>query len=77
MPSTTTQTDFPAYGSPDWQLITETGPQVGEVVIHKSTPDVFLNTSLHEQLQAGGTERLVIGGIQTAGCVDTTCRRGI
>ncbi len=22
---------FPAYGSPDWQLITETGPQVGEV----------------------------------------------
>ncbi len=66
---------FPAYGSNEWQLIPEIGPQKGDMVIHKSTPDVFLNTTLHEQLQSAKIEQLVIGGIQTADCVDTTCRR--
>jgi nicotinamidase-related amidase len=66
---------FAAYGSPEWELIPEIGPREGDVVIHKMTPDVFLGTTLHEQLQSLGIERLVIGGIQTADCVDTTCRR--
>lgn len=66
---------FATYGSPEWQLIPEVGPQAGDVVIHKSTPDVFLNTTLHEQLQGRGIEHLVIGGIQTADCIDTSCRR--
>jgi nicotinamidase-related amidase len=66
---------FAAYGSPEWELIPEIGPREGDAVIHKTTPDVFLNTTLHEQLQSLDIERLVIGGIQTADCVDTTCRR--
>jgi len=66
---------FPVYGSPQWELVPEIGPQAGDVVIHKSTPDVFLNTPLHGQLQSRGVDQLVIGGIQTADCVDTACRR--
>lgn len=68
-------TGFPAYGSREWELIPEIGWQTSDSIIHKSTPDVFLNTTLHEQLQKDKIERLIIGGIQTADCVDTTCRR--
>jgi nicotinamidase-related amidase len=66
---------FPAFGSDEWKLIPELEPQKGDTVIHKTTPDVFLNTTLHELLQENGIEQLVIGGIQTADCIDTTCRR--
>lgn len=66
---------FAAYGSRAWELIPEIGPRAGDVVVPKTTPDVFLNTPLHEQLQRLGIGRLVVGGIQTADCIDTTCRR--
>lgn len=66
---------FLAYGSEEWKLIPEIGPTQEEIVIHKSTPDVFLNTSLHEELQSRGIDSLVVCGIQTADCVDTSCRR--
>lgn len=66
---------FPSYGSEEWQLIPELAPQSSDTIIHKTTPDVFLNTALHEKLQESNIERLIIAGIQTADCVDTTCRR--
>ena len=65
---------FLSYGSDEWELIPEIGPKPGDLIIHKSTPDVFLNTSLHEELQHKGIENLVVCGIQTADCVDTSCR---
>jgi nicotinamidase-related amidase len=68
-------TGFPAYGSEEWQLIPELAPQDADTIIHKTTPDAFLNTDLHERLQERKIERLIIAGIQTADCVDTTCRR--
>ena len=37
--------------------------------------DSFLNTSLHEELQNQSIEKLVIVGMQTEFCVDTTVRR--
>ena len=66
---------FPSYGSKEWQLIPEIGPKYQDIIIHKSSPDVFLNTNLHEKLQERKVERLIIAGIQTADCIDTTCRR--
>lgn len=69
-----TQEGFLRYGSDEWRLIPEIGPEPGDLVIHKSTPDVFLNTPLQQELQSKGVERLVICGIQTADCVDTSCR---
>ncbi|GAB3900271.1 isochorismatase family protein [Spirosoma agri] len=68
-------TGFPAYGSREWELIAEMTPQPQEVVIHKTTPDPFLNTSLDHQLSQLGVTQLVVGGIQTADCIDTACRR--
>ena len=66
---------FPSYGSDEWQLIPELAPQNSNRIIHKTTPDAFLNTDLHEKLQKCKIDRLIIAGIQTADCVDTTCRR--
>lgn len=68
------QEGFLRYGSDEWKLIPEIGYEEGDLIIHKSTPDVFLNTSLHEKLQSKGIKRLVVCGIQTADCVDTSCR---
>jgi nicotinamidase-related amidase len=63
------------YGSEDWKIHTEITPQDQDVVIQKSTPDSFFNTSLGEELKKQGIEHLFLTGIQTEICVDTTCRR--
>ena len=46
-----------------------------DLVIQKDFSDSFVGTALHEQLQHREIERLVVCGLQTDYCVDTTCRR--
>lgn len=46
-----------------------------DLVISKDFCDSFLNTPLHDCLQAAGVTKLVICGMQTDYCIDTTCRR--
>ena len=43
--------------------------------MQKTTPDAFYQTTLKVELAAKDIEQLVIAGIQTDYCVDTTCRR--
>lgn len=62
-------------GSPDWPIHPSIAPLAGEVVVQKRTPDSFHETSLRDELNKMGIKKLVIGGIQTEYCVDTTCRR--
>lgn len=66
---------FPQYGSAEWELIPQIAPKNEDTIIHKTTPDIFLNTNLHQQLEEQKINRVVIGGIQSADCVDTSCRR--
>src|SRR5262249_8202232 len=47
----------------------------GEVVIQKTTPDSFFETNLQQELSERAIKNLVLTGIQTELCVDTTCRR--
>ncbi|MCZ8521211.1 MULTISPECIES: cysteine hydrolase family protein [Paenibacillus] len=61
-------------GQPLWHIHPDIGPQDGDWVLMKTHADPFLNTNLHERLQAEGIGRLVITGIQTEYCVDTACR---
>lgn len=44
-------------------------------MIEKKTPDSFHGTSLDTVLGNLGVQRLVLCGIQSEVCVDTTCRR--
>jgi nicotinamidase-related amidase len=48
---------------------------LGDVVVQKQTPDAFHETNLHRELESKGIKKLVIAGLQTEYCIDTTCRR--
>ncbi|MBT2636584.1 cysteine hydrolase family protein [Bacillus sp. ISL-39] len=63
------------YGTKGWEIHPEISPNTQDVIIQKTTPDSFFNTTLDEELKKQGIEHLVIAGIQTEACVDTTCRR--
>lgn len=47
----------------------------GDLLIEKETPDSFHETNLHLKLQEDGVTELILAGMQTEVCVDTTCRR--
>jgi nicotinamidase-related amidase len=65
---------FLEEGTPGWQTHPDVEPEPGDLVIHKKTPCSFHETDLREKLDALGIKRLVICGIQSEVCVDTTCR---
>lgn len=62
-------------GTPAWQIHHKIKPSDRDIIICKHTPDSFHETSLQNELDARGIRKLVITGIHTAYCVDTTCRR--
>jgi nicotinamidase-related amidase len=49
-------------------------PIAGETVIEKHFPNGFRETPLLEQLRAKGIDKLVIAGMMTHMCIDTTTR---
>ena len=63
------------YGTSGWEIHPSIAPIEGEIVVQKQTPDAFHETSLHHELKSKGIKRLIIAGLQTEYCVDTTCRR--
>ncbi len=62
-------------GKPGWRINPEIAPMKGELVIHKRTPDSFYNTTLQAELESRGIKMLIIAGLQTEWCIDTTVRR--
>src|SRR5262245_21985248 len=64
-------------GTPTWKIHPDVAPVAGEIVIGKTASDSFHGTRLDEELQGLGVRRLVVTGMQTEFCVDTTCRRAI
>lgn len=64
-----------APGEPGWALHPAIAPRPDETIVQKTTPDSFYQTTLKEELSRRGIEQLVLAGIQTDYCVDTTCRR--
>ena len=66
-----------APGEPGWAIHPAIAPRSGETIVQKTTPDSFYQTTLKVELAAKDIEQLVIAGIQTDYCVDTTCRRAM
>jgi nicotinamidase-related amidase len=62
-------------GSDGWEIHPEITPKNEDIIIQKTTPDSFYNTTLDSELKRQGVEHLILTGIQTEVCVDTTCRR--
>ena len=63
------------YGTSGWEIHPSIAPIEGEIVVQKQIPDAFHETSLLRELKSKGIKRLIIAGLQTEYCVDTTCRR--
>ena len=62
-------------GTEGWKIHEQIKPIEGDILIQKSKPDSFFNTELHNLLDEKGITTLIITGIQSDVCVDTTCRR--
>lgn len=62
-------------GTPTWQISHHVTPLEGELIVEKPTWDAFHRTNLHEKLQELGITNLVICGMQSEFCLDTTIRR--
>ena len=69
--------DYLVHGSAAWQLAAGLDVQPGDIKIRKTTPDSFLRTDLEARLRALGVDEIVICGMHSEFCVDTTARKAL
>jgi len=63
--------------SPEWELHTEVSSRPYDVLIDKSLPGSFTNTTLDAWLKQSAVETVVICGYMTHMCCDTTARQAM
>lgn len=63
-------------GVDDWesQFLPEIAPEPGDVVINKTTTSAFIGSSIDRILRNMGMRHLIICGVMTSGCVESTVR---
>jgi nicotinamidase-related amidase len=62
-------------GQPGWEIHPAITPEPGELTLRKPACDSFYATAIEAELRARGVKKLVVAGMKTQACVDTTCRR--
>ncbi len=65
---------FCPKGSRDAQVIAEIAPAGDEIVIPKTSSSVFISTNIHYVLGNLGVKHLIVAGVLTDQCVDSTVR---
>ena len=71
------QSGYLEHGTAAWQLAKGLEVQPTDMKIRKTTADSFLRTDLEVVLQRLGIDKLVICGMHSEFCVDTTARRAL
>lgn len=61
-------------GEPGWKIVPELAPLAGEIVIDKPGKSAFHATNLEQQLIARGVTHLVVTGVTSDCCVQSTIR---
>jgi nicotinamidase-related amidase len=61
-------------GTEGWEIVDEIAPKQGEPVIRKKFNSAFKDTRLSEEITKGGFTTIIIVGMQTEYCIDTTVR---
>lgn len=61
-------------GEPGWEIVPELAPLAGEIVIDKPGKSAFHATDLEQQLVARGVTHLVVTGVTSDCCVQSTIR---
>lgn len=64
-------------GTRAWQLAQGLHTEPSDLRVRKTTPDSFLHSELHATLQAHAVTDLIVCGMHTEFCVDTTTRRAL
>ena len=65
---------YTVKGTTGHEFLTEFGPLEGEVVVQKSRSSAFWGTNLDQILQSNGITSVVVTGLTTEGCVESTAR---
>jgi nicotinamidase-related amidase len=65
------------FGSEGWALAGGLLTAAEDIKVRKRTPNSFHQTDLHPLLQDRGVSHVVICGLQTEFCVDTTVRQAL
>jgi len=66
--------DLIEYGSKDWELINALKPSNADGIIDKNRYSVFHGTGLDESLKSRKIDELIITGVMTNCCCETTAR---
>ncbi|MCW2238132.1 cysteine hydrolase family protein [Azospirillum canadense] len=61
-------------GSKGWELVDGIAPGDGELLIQKTRPSIFFGTPLEQHLRDARVGRLILAGMKTEYCIDTSCR---
>lgn len=61
--------------TPGWDIHDAILPEEKDSILEKNTPDCFYETKLKSHLDQLQIDHVIVAGIQTEACVDTTCRR--
>ncbi|HRD46261.1 MAG TPA: pyrimidine utilization protein B [Caulobacter sp.] len=65
-----------ARGTWDYELVEELKPQPGDIVLHKTRYSGFFNSQLDSTLRSRNIRNIVVVGIATNVCVESTLRDG-
>jgi bifunctional isochorismate lyase / aryl carrier protein len=66
--------DYIRLGEPDAEIVEGIVPGTGDPVLRKTTYDAFLGTSLEAELRSRGLEQVLVTGVLTHLCCETTAR---
>ncbi|MFD8968942.1 cysteine hydrolase family protein [Streptomyces sp. NPDC059568] len=64
-------------GTEGRRVVPELAPAADETVVHKNSPDSFLDTDLDKVLKVLGITEVVVTGFATEICVDTMARQAL
>lgn len=65
------------HGTAAWQIASGVDVSGSDLRVRKTTPDAFLRTNLEAVLRSAHVERIVLCGMHSEFCVDTTARRAL
>jgi nicotinamidase-related amidase len=65
------------FGTEGWQLYERLATRPEDTRVRKAASDSFYQTELHALLQSRGVAELVVCGLQSEFCVDSTVRRAL
>lgn len=58
----------------EWQIYEEVTPDSNETIFNKRYNSAFYKTGLRQYLESKGIDTIILMGLQTEYCVDTTCK---